>query len=361
MANNRILFTFIGQPVIPSKRPAFSETTFIRDGKPNTAMTARFGIRDGNNCMFVDGFDSPAAIINSLNDKMERVEIDWDSRFDPDVLSHTPSFRKYYVNLNDDRREFLTQFDMMNHLKEVLPEFTNDIVVSGELRITPNRKNPGGFYYSYSFNSVRAAKPDESRKFTITADLYYNKNSLDKTDVKSTGKYFLNAYTPVYISSEESVKYIPFNAAFNVACYNLSDEMHKKIYNFKTGLLDIRQSNMQHLMWEIRCINGAEEIPFDESMLTPLQKLQIEIGERTLEDFRPRRPVVGESVTEFRLFTPVLKNEVDKGLVDSGMTESEFEQNVYSPVQEEFMDSSGKISSEAQALEREASLHDSLF
>ena len=85
-------------------------------------------------------------------------------------------------------------------------------------------------------------------------------------------------------------------------------------------------------------INGAEEVEFDESQLTKAQREQLELGIRTLDDFKPKGAILGGRVNEYRLFDPKLTGDFADGLVDTEMKESEFEEMVYAPAVDEKLD-----------------------
>ena len=138
-----------------------------------------------------------------------------------------------------------------------------------------------------------------------------------------------------YINKDEGTKYVPMQFVLDTNKYKPDNEHHMKLLKYKMKYLDITSKNYQKLMWECVLLNGGEEIPFDESQLTDEQKEQIELGIRKLDDFRPRGQIVGNKITEYRLFDPVLTGAYSEGLVDTGMTAKEFEEEVYQPPKEE--------------------------
>lgn len=83
--------------------------------------------------------------------------------------------------------------------------------------------------------------------------------------------------------------------------------------------------------------NGAEQVEFDESMLTEIQKMAIELGDATLDDFRPRSNVYGNRVTLYKLVKFNLTGDYADG-VQEVMTTSELEDCTYMPPQEENAD-----------------------
>lgn len=329
MAQNNAYFTFCAQPVMPKNKPLVTEREVSWGGKKNKALSLSFGVKDGNNMVYVDAFDSVKDNILTFNTEREKIEIDWDDRLDPDIIKTVASFRQYSANLDGERHDFITAYDMIEYLRDTLPAYEGDIVVNGQFKMKPSK---GRVHTHFEITSVYAAHPDEKRRFALRADIFYNKESLDETDAKKSGKLFLNAYIPMYINSDEKMKYLPLPCVFNTKVYNLADEKHKTLYDHKMEFIKIRERNYRHMLWELRVVSGTEEVPFDESMLSKLQKRQIQLGQRTLEDFRPRRPINGEKITEYRLFEPVLTGEFAEGMVDTGLPPREFEELVYRSV-----------------------------
>jgi hypothetical protein len=92
---------------------------------------------------------------------------------------------------------------------------------------------------------------------------------------------------------------------------------------------------MVHIPWEVMLLRGAEDVEFNESMLTDAQKEQVELGIKTVDDFRPRGQIFGDKVNEYRLYDPKLTSGFEDGLVDTKMKPSDFEEDVYVPAKDE--------------------------
>ena len=73
-------------------------------------------------------------------------------------------------------------------------------------------------------------------------------------------------------------------------------------------------------------------------MLTDAQKEQIELGIKTLDDFKPKGNIYGDRIDEFRLFDPKLEGDFADGLLKADETADEFEEKIYQPPQDESMD-----------------------
>ena len=351
-------FTFIGTPVVPkekAKRPFYKEIEKA-DGKNKRQMaTMTFGIKESDtNMAFVEAFDSVQDQIQTMDTDNEKMTVDWDERTDEDVISQVANYRKYVVDLGEDfggRQEFITMYDAMQYLNENLRDYNGKIMVTGQLSREWYAKK-GVYMDKYKFQNVYAVDESEYKnRLGLVIDIFYNKNSIDKSDFKKDKKIYLNGYIEQYINKDEGKKYVPMQFVFSAAKYNMDDEKHKKLFDYKMSYLDVSNKNMVHIPWEVVLIRGAEEAEFNESMLTDKQKQQIELGLKTLEDFRPRGTIVGDKVNEYRLFDPQLKDDFADGVVEVEDTLSEFEENIYQPPQDETLDEAKKKSKETKKTE----------
>ena len=98
-------------------------------------------------------------------------------------------------------------------------------------------------------------------------------------------------------------------------------------------------------------LRGAEEVDFDESMLTDKQREQVELGIKKVEDFKPRGNIYGDKVFEYRLYDPQLKWDYADGPVDTEMKEKEFMDMVYQAIQEEKVADLDKEEEKEEAVE----------
>lgn len=318
-------FNFIGE-FTKSK----DEEKFIaRSSEKNSNRSKiNFGVKtSGTNIGYVTLFGMTHDVINTRNVNNEQIEIDWENRFDPDEISKVSNSRKFFVNLDEEHNvTFINSYDMVEYLAEVLPSHKGKIKVIGDFK---RRYYNGKPYDSYEIQSVYAAREDEKPKLTVTFDIFYNKESLDKSDVKDK-KVFLNGYFSQYIDKPTGTKYLPQTFVFDFTKYDLNQEKHKKLYDYKMKYLTVGKNDMHHLKWETRLFNGSEDVEMTEDMLTDAQREQIELGIRTLDDFKPSKGVLGEKVKEFRLADPQLKGEFGNGLVEA-FSNSEFEDLIYNP------------------------------
>lgn len=338
-------FNFVGTPVIPkakadAKRPFCKE--FSKEDektkKKRKMLSMTFGVKESDtNMAFVEAFDSEQPVIKTMDTDNEKMDVDWDDRFDEDVISKVASYRKYIVDLGEDhggRQEFITVYDMIKHLQEYLPDYDGRVVVTGQF--TRDWYGKKKMYFSkFRIQNVFAAPEERKSRLLITADLFYNKSSLDDSDFDENKKMTLDCYIEQYINKDEGRKYVPIQAVFSGAKYDLENERHKKLFDYKMKYIKVKSKKMVHIPWEIVLLRGAEEADFDESMLTEAQKEQIELGVKTLDDFKPKGNIFGDRIDEFRLLEPKLEGDFADGLLEAEDTPDEFEERIYEPPQDE--------------------------
>ena len=347
-------FSFCGTPVIPkqksdAKRPFCKEITKkdekTKENRKMLSMT--FGIKENDmNMAFVEAFDGQQKVIKTMDIDNEKMDVDWDDRFDDDVIEKVANYRKYIVDLGDDhggRQEFITVYDMIEHLQKYLPDYDGRVVVTGQFTRDWYAKKK--MYFSkFRIQNVFAAPEERKNRLLLTMDLFYNKNSLDDSDFDENKKMTLDCYIEQYINKDEGRKYVPIQVVFSGAKYDLENEKHKKLFDYKMKYIKVKNKNMVHIPWEIVLLRGAEEADFDESMLTDSQREQVELGIKTVDDFRPKGNIYGDRIDEFRLFEPKLEGDYADGLLECDDSADEFEEKIYVPAQDETMEEAKKNS-----------------
>lgn len=352
MAERKIFprFNFVGETVISSKR-----RNWVRRETVGTAskITMDVGIKDGGNCVFVTASDFKNDVIKTKDINENDISINWSDRFDEEVVKNVSGKRKFVVAL-DERKEFITAWDMIEYLEDVLPQHQGDVCMTGKFVILPGFGSAKDrVFESFEVQNVYAANPDDARRFLLNMELYYGKDSMDKSSLKENGKIYISAYTPMWSRADGATKMFPISSSvvLNTSLYDLSDEKDKNRCNYLLRYIDTKSIKAPVKMrWHLEVLNGAEEKKFDENCLTEAQKEQIELGFATMEDYRPRGSIYGEKIREFRLTRPDVRGEYASATrpLDSGYTTREFEDEIYTPsVDESLADLDIKASASA--------------
>lgn len=352
-------FSFCGTPVIPkqkadTKRPFCKEISKkdekTKETKKMLSMT--FGIKETDmNMAFVEAFDSQQKVIKTMDVDNEKMDVDWDDRFDEDIIEKVANYRKYIVDLGDEhggRQEFITAYDMIEHLREHLPNYDGRVVVTGQFTRDWYAKKKT-YFSKFRIQNVFAASEERKNRLLLTMDLFYNKNSLDDSDFDENKKMTLDCYIEQYINKDEGRKYVPIQVVFSGAKYDLENEKHKKLFDYKMKYIKVKNKNMVHIPWEIVLLRGAEEAEFDESMLTDSQREQVELGIKSVDDFRPKGNIYGDRIDEFRLFEPKLEGDYADGVLECDDTADEFEEKIFVPAADETMEEAKKNSKSAKS------------
>jgi hypothetical protein len=352
-------FSFCGTPVIPkqkadTKRPFCKEISKkdekTKETKKMLSMT--FGIKETDmNMAFVEAFDSQQKVIKTMDVDNEKMDVDWDDRFDEDIIEKVANYRKYIVDLGDEhggRQEFITAYDMIEHLREYLPNYDGRVVVTGQFTRDWYAKKKT-YFSKFRIQNVFAAPEEKKNRLLLTMDLFYNKSSLDDSDFDENKKMTLDCYIEQYINKDEGRKYVPIQVVFSGAKYDLENEKHKKLFDYKMKYIKVKNKNMVHIPWEIVLLRGAEEAEFDESMLTDSQREQVELGIKSVDDFRPKGNIYGDRIDEFRLFEPKLEGDYADGVLECDDTADEFEEKIFVPATDETMEEAKKNSKSAKS------------
>lgn len=342
-------FSFCGKVSVSRKAPMVKRDTL----KTSEKISINFGIKAGTNMGYVklEGFKND--VIKTLDPNMKSIEVDWADRFDEDVIKNVSSIKKFTVNLGE-RKEFITEWDMIEYLESALTGYEDDIVVTGQFVLRPGTgKYSDQVYREFQIQNVYMPSEKDTPHLTMNLDLYYDKDSMDKSSLKDDGKIFMHCYTPMYSKADNARKMFLIDTVFNTAVFDMSKPKHKAIYDYKMRYLETKSRNPVHMNWQIAVVNGAEEVEFTMDSLTEQQKEQVELGISKMEDFKPRGNIFGERVNELRLVKPILTGEFEecKAAADSEYTAREFEDEIYAPASDESVDDmvSGSSKSKTKA------------
>lgn len=330
-------FIFIGEANIPKKviegEEKFAKEWFGGAKGKTPCASLRFSIMEKqNNRAFVELFGVKSDNIFTKDTEGNNIEIAWNDRFQPESLSAVAFYRKTIVDLGEEfggRKEFINNYDAILHLAEYLPQYKGRIMVRGvwKKNLYNNKISD-----KYEITSVEAVNDDVKPRLSLTMDFFYNADSIDKSNFKESSKIIINGYVAQYIDKESGTQYIPQSAVLSAEKYNMDNPQHVDKWKYKEQYVsnsNLTSKKMYHLTWECRLVNGAEEIEFDESMLTPKQKEQIKFGVRELADFAPKGGSFGEKITEVRLFDPILTKNFADGLIECDEKLKEFEEKIF--------------------------------
>lgn len=339
-------FNFCGKISVSRKAPMVKRDTFNKSEK----ISINFGIKAGTNIGYVtlSGFKNDE--IKTRDVDGNNINIAWDDRLDEDVIKTVASTKKFTVNLGE-RKEFITEWDMIEYLESALAGYEDDIVVTGKFVLRPGTgKYSDQVYREFQIQNVYMPSEKDTPHLTMNLDLYYDKDSMDTATLKDDGKIMMHCYTPMWSKADGAQKMFQIDTVFNTAVFDMDKPKHKAIHDYKMRYLETKSRNPVHMNWQIAVVNGAEEVPFTMDSLTEQQREQVELGISKMEDFKPRGNILGERVNELRLVKPILTGEFEecKTAADSGYTAREFEDEILTPTVDESVDDMMKGGSKAK-------------
>ena len=340
MAENKTVysnFNFCGEIVIPKKNgPWVKRDTYNGTDK----ITLNFGIKVDTNIGYVTATDWKHDEIKTKNTDGDDMTVRWADRFDEDIIKEVASSKKYVVHIGE-RKEFITIWDMVEYLETVLDGYDKPITATGRFVLRPGTgKSSDKVFREFQLQNVYAVGENYEPRLNMNMELYYDRDSMDKSTLEENGKIVMKCYTPQWVTSEGVTKMFAIPVVFNTAVFDLTKEKHKKFYDYKMRYLTTKSRNPVHMNWAIGVVNGAEEIPFSIDTLTDAQREQVELGLTKLEDYRQRGTIYGQRVNELRLIKPILKGEfADSATAEPSIyTASEFEDEIYTPKSDETVD-----------------------
>lgn len=326
-------FKFIGEMVFPkadAKRPFVK--TFSGGADSKTPMASlNLGIKASNNNMtFVELFGMKQNVIKTMNAENEKIEIKWDDRFDEEVVKTVANYKKITVDLGEEigRKEFISEYDAILYLKDNLGNYKGKVCITGQM---DKQWYKDRYYDKFKIQNIYAVDSDVKNKLTLTADVYYTKDSIDETDFKKETRIYLNGYIKQYINKDEGTKFVPQQFVLDGNKIDFNNEQHVAQFDYRKKYMKTDKKTVVHMLWDINYLNGADTVEFDESQLTKAQKEQVELGLATVESFKPRGDIFGDRVSEFRLSKPNLSGDFADGIVDTELKVSEFEEQVHIP------------------------------
>ena len=283
--------------------------------------------------------------IVTYNTDNQKIEVNWDDRFDEDVVSSVASYRKYTVRACGIDKVFISAYDFNCYLEEHISEFTDRVRVIGDIK--KNVYN-GSINNVFEITGIYDVKEDTKDMLRLHGTVYFTKDDIDTSDWKSDKKILVNAYTREYIDADHKDNYVSQQFVFDASRLDLENEKHLKILNFRLKQLglkldgnkitnELKANKVYTHSFVVNYVNGAEEIEFTENELTEQQKEAIELGIATLDDFKPSGNIYGNRVIEYKIIDFDLKT-FTKGLETAEDTMKEFTESIFNAPKPESID-----------------------
>lgn len=344
--------TFVGK----LKKPTGDKVKFVALAKNNEnvkLLNASFVSDTSSVFVKMMGFKQDKIRV-SLG-KGESMEVAWDDRFDAKILEKVPNWTKTTLKIGEERKEFLSNWDAIDYLDEHYDEYA-DKQIQISVRWTKNAYN-GEARDQFDIQGAYETKEGVKDKLDIKTIFWWNKDSIDDADWDSDKILRVNGYIKDYDRDLKKDIFFPQTIVLNCSKIDFNDEHQKALAEYRVNNLKTKASTFQECKMECRLMIGAEkkeDSDWDESMLTDAQKEQVALGLATVESFNPGGSTYGEFKTEYRFVNFDLTGDYANGIVDTGLTQEELDNELWSGAKvddgEDWTDIDGKAAEKLEDL-----------
>jgi len=328
----------VGFNAIDSKMPP------IRTGKTKKGANYKtlnmYLTLPNKNRVNMELFGMESDTIKTKDTEGNDVEFDWANRTDEEIVKSVAFYRKNVLSLGDDQRfEFVTPLDMIDKIWSMADQLRGKVVTATG---TVERSYYKGEYKDrFKLQNVYIAAEDAKQSFKTTLEFFWNKEGIDTNSYAEEKRIYFDGYTLEYDSDLKENRYMPRQVILDLSKIDWENPKHAAIAKFNLSTMGLSYENGKLKVtlgkgyYSNRLIcsysNGAKEVEFDESQLTDFQKMQIELGLATVDDFRPRNGIRGEFVTEYKLVKFDSTGDYSEGTVKLDMSDDDFEELIYVP------------------------------
>ena len=348
-------FRFTGDCIINDEA---SKNPYVRSGKTkngNNYETFSCAIKAAkNNTAFLELFGMESDTIHTMDADNAKIDISWEDRFDDEVVEKVANYKKNVINIDDERKEFISTYDAVKYLVKNVDEIKGKrITVTGQVN-----KNvyQGKITDRFQMQNIYLANEDDKNGFKCNDIFYFTKDSFDTADWKEEHKLYINGWIKTYIADEKQNMYVPQTLVLDCSKIDWENEKHRKLVDFKLKMLKCSLTDdnkvkvgLGKTVYAMSIIasynNGAEAEEVKEEDLTDAQREAIELGLKKLSDFAGN--VYGQRVTVFKLTDYTLNGDYSEGCVDTEMKFSELEEELFTPSTEETLEEAIEKSAKA--------------
>lgn len=335
-------FVLTGEPKFNGED---TKNPYIRVGKSNSGneyKSFNCSLKAAkNNTVYAELFGMKQDVIKTMDTNNNKIDVNWEDRKDAEVIDTTANYKKNVISIGDDRYEFISPYDAIECLVDNIEELkVGKITITGQ--ISKNVYN-GKITDRFQIQNVYTVNEDIKSQFKCNDIYYFNKESFDTADWKAEKKITINGWISTYISDVKANKFVSHPIVFDCSKIDFDNEDHRKKVNFKLKMIgceltddnkikiNLKNNKYYSMAVVLNYQNGAEEAEFDESMLSPMQKESIELGLKTIDDFKSN--VWGERVSVYKLvdydMREISGNDYSNGYIETDYKAEEFEDEIF--------------------------------
>lgn len=350
-------FSFVGEIVLnglDTEKPYLKEG-LTKKGVPYKSIKMIVRASKSNSA-FLEMFGMERDVIKTKSDDGTDLEINWNDRTDPDVIKQVTYSRKFVIAQGEERVEFLSEIDFIDYIGVHFDEINGKRArITGE--VEKNEYN-GKVTNRYKIHSIYLLDEEEDKEIDeATANknlklkgiMYFSKEDIDIADWDSEKKIRINAYSREYMGKDKNGQAIPdryyeLPLVFDASKIDFSKETHVKMLKLRLKQLccDLTADNKVKITakngyysnnFVINLYQGAEEVEFTYDSLTQVQKEMVDLGMKTVDDFKPTGTSYGERIVRFKVVDFDLRNDYADGVVKEDDTRNEeIKEGIYVPV-----------------------------
>ena len=259
-------------------------------------------------------------------------------RFDDDMVSKVPYFKKIRVSLEQDTmgvndeqgniksvpkvdedgkpvyidKEFLFVGDAIDYIKAHL-KHDQRIYVYGHSEIhqyISDKDNQLKTIINRRIDQIRVARDDEENQASGTTNFYFEKEGFDKSDFKNTRKYSIQGYR-TYQNEDKQVVPVPINYIIDCSSPNVDweNEEVKERVDYLVGIFEsAKRDKVYSTQWRYLIFEGNEEKELTEKDLSKDLKQRVKLGFISVEEAikqQMRGNAVGDKIKEIKLTMPL--------------------------------------------------------
>lgn len=216
-----------------------------------------------------------------------------------------------------NRLEFIHPIDAINFFVENKGKLDGEMFhVKGNVEISYYK---GKFYTNYKPTHFIFVGHQENikPKLSATLDLFFSDNLIDDSLYEKSKLIRYKTYIMCYDSDYKADKFFPMETVFNGKDYKADNPNHVAHETIiKKFMAPADEGKVKHIAFEVSLISGSEEREFTKADLTEEQLMMVEAGFNSIDDFK--KTTYGDRYEEVRLRIPLLKNMEDKGDFSKG-------------------------------------------
>lgn len=255
------------------------------------------------------------SMVKKDNNKFESIKFKYSER--EKHIKDLAEFKKSVFVNGDDRHEFATQVDLADFLHEELKkeEYKDKkFRVSGEIEFSEYENK---VYTRYNANRIYVVADDTEEKCEGHIEMYIDENCIDDETIEETNKMYLKGHIGQYDSKKKGD--IGLANVIEVQFDKDDSKKDRKIQKIKENCECESDEYLYKIGVKVELVNKAEQVEFDESMLSEEELENLELGFTTMEELKAEHGV-GKGSFEKKMRFKGWTRGYNKGAIQSAMT-----------------------------------------